>query len=87
MAERGLLAPVRRAVAPDQVGRTVAEKVLDIDLAGVVRDRPGREGMAEAMRVHLADPAAPAEAATDLFEPVGAQPGGRVQTPVARGDE
>ena len=37
MAERGLLAPLRRAVAPDHVGRTVAEKLLDIDLAGAVR--------------------------------------------------
>ena len=53
MARGRLGAAIGRAVTAHHVGGAVAEQVLDIELAGVVGDRPGGEGVVEAMGKEL----------------------------------
>ena len=61
VAQRRLLGAVGRRVAAHHVRRRVTEQVLHVEFAGVVLDRPGREGVAEAVGVHLRDPASACE--------------------------
>jgi hypothetical protein len=46
------------------------EQVLHVQFTGVVLDRPGREGVAEAVGVHLRDPGRASESSQHLLEPV-----------------
>ena len=55
MTRRRLGAAIGRAVAAHHVGGAVAEQMLDIELAGVVGDPPGGEGVPEAMGVDAGD--------------------------------
>jgi hypothetical protein len=61
VALRGLGAAVGGAVAAHHIGRAMPEQVLDVELAGVVRERPGGEGVAEAVGMDLGDPRLAAE--------------------------
>ena len=56
MALRCLDTAVGGAVAAHHIGGAVAEEVLNIQLSGIVGDRPGGEGMPEAMGMDLGDP-------------------------------
>ena len=87
MALGGLGAAVGGAVAPHHLRGAVAEEVLHIEFAGVVRDSPGGERVAEAMGVHLGDAGVAAEAAQQLFEPVRPEADAVVEARVAGGDE
>ena len=55
MARGGLGAAVGGTVAAHHLRGAVAEQVLDIELARVVGDGPGGEGVAEAVSVHGGD--------------------------------
>ena len=83
----GLGAAIGGAVAPHHVGRTVAEQMLDVELAGVVGDGPRRERVAEAVGVHLWDAGVAAERAQADLEAVNAQADAGMQAAVARTDE
>ena len=61
--------------------------MLDIDLARLVGDGPGGEGVAEAVGVHLGDPGRAPETAEQLLEAVGLEPRVRIEAPVAGVDE
>ena len=61
MAHGRLGTAVGGGIAADHVGRTAAEEVCDIELAGVVGDGASRERVAESVGVHLGDPGLTAE--------------------------
>lgn len=87
MPLRRLGAAVGGAVAPHPVGRALAEQVLDVQLARLVGDRPGGEGMAEAMGMDPGDSRGSAQPPQQLLEPVGLEPHARMEPPVAAGYE
>ena len=88
MAHRRLLRAIGRAVTAHHVGRGVSEQVLDIELASIVRDRPGREGVAEAVGVHLWHAGPQAEAAQHLLEAIRPERDARLESPeMARREE
>ena len=82
-----LSAAVGGAVAAHHIGGTVAEQMLDIEFAGVVGDRPGGEGMPEAMGMDPRDARSFAQPPQELLEPVGPEPHARLEPPVAGGQE
>ena len=83
MSHGGLLAAIGGAVAAHHVRRAVPEQVLHIELAGVLGDRPGGERVAEAVRVHLGDPAFPAERAEADLDAIDAEADPGVEPPIA----
>ena len=80
-------AAVGRAVASHHVWGAMAEQVLDIELARVMRDGPGGERVAEAVGVHPRDARGPAEPAQQLLEPVRPETDAGVEARVAGSDE
>jgi hypothetical protein len=76
-----LLGVVGGGVAAEHGRGRVAEEELDIDLAGLLLDGPGGEGVAEAVRVDLGDGSLFAEAPED-----GAH-GGAAEGSAAAGEE
>ena len=52
----GLFGAIGRGVAAEHLGPRMPQQMLDIDLARLVGDGPGGEGVAEAVGVHLGDP-------------------------------
>jgi hypothetical protein len=83
-----LLRVVGRGVAPDHVGRGVAEQSLDVELARVLFDRPGGEGVSEAVGVDLGQTGLAAEPTEHLLEAVGAErDAGLEDMQVRRGEE
>jgi hypothetical protein len=86
--QRRLLGAVRRAVATDHVGRGVPQQVLNVELPRIVLDRPGREGVPEAVSMHLFHAGAAPETAQHLLEAVRLQSDAWPQdSEVARCDE
>ena len=83
----GLNAAVGHAVTPHHLRRAVAEQVLDIEFARVVGDRPGGEGVAEAMRVDPPDAGGAAEPAQSRPEPTRLEADAVIEVSVARRDE
>ena len=61
--------------------------MLDIELARIVGDRPGGEGMPEAMGMDPGDPRGPTQPPQHLFESIGLEPHPRVEAPIASGHE
>ena len=87
MALRRLGAAVGGAVAAHHVGGAVAEEVLDVQFARVVGDGPGGKGVAEAMGMDPGNAGSPAQPPQELLEPIGPEPHGRLEPPVAGGEE
>ena len=79
MALGGLGTAVGGGIAAHHLRRTVPEQVLDIDLARVVGDSPGGEGVPEAMGMDARDARGPAKASQQLLESVGTQAHPRVE--------
>ena len=65
---------VGRRVAAHHVGGRMTEQMLDVQLADIVLDRPCREGVPEAVGVHLRDPRAAAQPPEEVLEAVDLQP-------------
>ena len=74
-------------MAAHHVRRTVAEQVLDIELADIMGDGICRERVAEAVGVHLGDARLTAEYVQPLLETVDAEADTGVEVPVARDGE
>lgn len=72
-------AVVGGAVAPHHVRGAVAEQVLDIEIARVMGDGLGREGVAEAMGMTPGIPAARPNGRSNCLGPMGRSrtPGGK----------
>lgn len=87
MALSRLGAAIGGAVAAHHVGGAVAEEVLHIELARIVGDRPGGEGVPEAMGMDARDARGPAQPPQQLLEPVGPEPHAGVEAAVAGGEE
>ena len=63
------------------------EEVLDIQLAGVVGDRPGGESVPEAVGMDPWDSRGFAQPPQELLESVGPEPHAGMEPPVAGGEE
>ena len=87
MALSCLGAAVGGAVTAHHVGGAVAEEVLDVELARVVGDGPGGEGVPEAMGMDPRNPRSFAQPPQQLLKPIGPEPHAGVEPPVASGEE
>ena len=70
-----LLRVVGSGVSADHVWRGVTQEVLDVQLAGILLDRPGGKSVSEAMGMDLRDARLPAESAEHLLDGVGQEAG------------
>ena len=75
MSVRRLRAAIGGAVAAHHVRRGMTEQVLHVELAGVVFDRLGCEGVPKAMRMDLVDAGPPAQSAQHLLDAVRSESG------------
>ena len=73
MAAGRLFRVVGSSIAADHVGRGVAEQVLNVQLAGVLLDRPGGEGATEAVGVDLGEAGLSSQVPEELLQTVGPQ--------------
>src|SRR5690242_1264115 len=73
MRGRGQLGVIGACVAPDHRRRRMPEQMLDVDLAGGCPDSHRREGVPEAVGVHVADAGATAQAVVEHDQALGCQ--------------